>query len=228
MPVAYSMDLADRVRQQLAGVERVTEQEMFGGLSFLVAGHMCCGAYGDDLVVRIPPELHHDALVRPHTREMEMGTRAMRGLILVDREGLEDDADLNLWVRLGLARATALPPKAVKKRATVAKKAGAEAGRRAGPKVGRAAPRATKKAAAKQTVKTAAKSTAKGVPRTTKKAAAKSAVKTVTKATTTRALKATRKAVPAAARKGAKVTTRTSAVRAPARSRKTAKASTRR
>jgi TfoX-like protein len=110
--VAYSQDLADRIRRQLVGVKRVTEQEMFGCLSFLVAGHICCGAFGDGLVVRVPPELHHDALVRPHVREMEMGGRSMRGMVLVDGEGLADDADLQLWVRLGLARAASLPPKA--------------------------------------------------------------------------------------------------------------------
>jgi hypothetical protein len=109
------MDLADRVRHQLAGVKGVTEQEMFGGLSFLVAGHMCCGVLGDDLIARLPPELHHDALVRPHVREMDMGGRSMRGLVLVDRVGVADDPDLELWVRLGLARAKTLPPKPLKR-----------------------------------------------------------------------------------------------------------------
>ena len=31
---------------------------MFGGISFMVGGNMCCGVMGDDLVVRIDPTLH--------------------------------------------------------------------------------------------------------------------------------------------------------------------------
>jgi TfoX N-terminal domain len=184
--VTYNMELADRIRHQLAGVKRVTEQEMFGGLSFLVAGHMCCGAYGDDLVVRIPPELHHDALVRPHTRGMEMGARAMRGLIVVDREGLSDDADLNLWVRLGLARASALPPKAVKKSATAAKRTPARAGRPVATKAPKRPAKATKKAAAKRVAKTSGRAAA---PRTAKKVG-KAAPRTATDAAKAAAKKA--------------------------------------
>ena len=162
--VAYSPDLADRIRTQLQGVKRVTEQEMFGGLSFLVAGHICCGAYGEDLIVRVPPELHHDALVRPHVREMDMGGRSARGMVLVGHDGLVDDGDLQLWVRLGLARASALPPKPAKR---VAKKGAVKkAANRVAPKTVKKAATAVVKKAAKKMAKTAAK---KAVPQARQK-----------------------------------------------------------
>jgi TfoX/Sxy family transcriptional regulator of competence genes len=109
MPI--DAELADRVRAQLGDVKKVTEKEMFGGLAFFAAGNMCCSVSGDGLLVRIRPDLFHDALTRPHVAEMEMGGRTMKGYVRVNHEGLVDDAELELWVRLGLSYAQSLPPK---------------------------------------------------------------------------------------------------------------------
>jgi len=139
--VVYSEELAGRLRERLGTVNRVTEREMFGGVSFMVAGNMCCGVLGDDLVVRIDPTLHHDALTRPNVSEFVMGGRSSRGMIRVGPAGVADDDELALWVRLGIAHATSLPPKkagAKKKAAPKAKKA---------PAVRKKAPAAKKKAA---------------------------------------------------------------------------------
>ena len=122
--VAYDADLADRVRERLAKETRISEREMFGGLGFMWAGNMICGVQGDGLLARVPPELHHDALTRPHVREMEMGARTMKGFVVVGRDGVTDDGELDLWVRLGLTHAKSFPPKsAKKKKAAPAKKA---------------------------------------------------------------------------------------------------------
>jgi TfoX/Sxy family transcriptional regulator of competence genes len=126
MPI--DAELAERVRAQLADVKKVTEKEMFGGLAFFAAGNMCCSVSGDGLLVRIRPDLFHDALTRPHVSEMAMGGRTMKGYVRVNQEGLVDDAELELWVRLGLSYAQSLPPKkpakkkAIKKKAPVTKK----------------------------------------------------------------------------------------------------------
>lgn len=123
MPI--DADLAHRVREQLADVKKVTEKEMFGGLAFFAAGNMCCSVSSDGLLVRIRPDLFHDALTRPNVSEVEMGGRTMKGYIRVDQDGLVDDAELGLWVKLGLSYAQSLPSKkpAKKKRAPVKKKA---------------------------------------------------------------------------------------------------------
>jgi len=122
--VAYDEQLADRLREHLAPIKQVTEREMFGGISFMVGGNLCCGVLGDDLLVRIDPTLHHDALTRPNVSEFEMGGRTSRGMIRVGPRGVEADDELALWVRLGIAHATSLPPKkaAAKRKAAPAKK----------------------------------------------------------------------------------------------------------
>ena len=42
--MAYDRELAERLREQLAQVENVTEKGMFGGLAFLVNGNMAVSA----------------------------------------------------------------------------------------------------------------------------------------------------------------------------------------
>jgi hypothetical protein len=158
--VAYDEELADRVREHLdeAHVRLVTEQEMFGGISFMIAGNMCCGVLGDDLVVRIDPTLHHDALTRPDVSEFTMGGRTSKGMIRVAPSGIEEELDLALWLRLGIAHATSLPARkagakkktASKTKAATKKKAAARKApaRKATPAKKRAAPVKKKKAAA--------------------------------------------------------------------------------
>ena len=84
---------------------------MFGGIAFMLAGNMFCGIVKDELMVRVGPERHDDALSQPHARPMDFTGRAMRGMVYVQPEGFRTDSDLKQWVDLGLMFAAALPPK---------------------------------------------------------------------------------------------------------------------
>jgi TfoX/Sxy family transcriptional regulator of competence genes len=108
--VAYDENLAARVRTLLAHRTDVGERKMFGGLTFMVAGHMCCGVNGDELIVRLDPDGEADALAEPDARPMDFTGRPMRGFVTVQPEGLKG-AQLNQWVREAVARAESLPPK---------------------------------------------------------------------------------------------------------------------
>ena len=57
--MAYDVKLAAHVRALLAEHTDVSERKMFGGLTFMVNGHMCCGVNGDELIVRLDPD-HED------------------------------------------------------------------------------------------------------------------------------------------------------------------------
>ena len=185
--MVYSQDLADRLRAQLAPVKGVTEREMFGGISFMVGGNMCCGVLGNDLLFRIDPTLHHDALTRPHVREFEMGGRSSKGMIRVGPGPELDDDEFGLWFRLGVNHASALPPKtAAKKVATPAKKVAKK----------KAAPPDKKK-------KAAVKAPAKKTP-AKKKAPVKKRVAVKKRAPARKATKAVKKTVKKTAKKTAK------------------------
>jgi TfoX N-terminal domain len=67
--MAYDEELADRIRELIAGERDVTEQRMFGGLAFLVGGNMSVAASGQGgLMVRVDPEDAAALLGKPHAR----------------------------------------------------------------------------------------------------------------------------------------------------------------
>jgi hypothetical protein len=104
--MAYDEDLANRLRELLAG-ELVTERRMFGGLAFLIGGHMAVAASGQGgLMVRCDPQETERLSAREHARPMEMRGREMHGWLRVD-----DAGDLRPWVEIGVAYARSLPPK---------------------------------------------------------------------------------------------------------------------
>ena len=109
--MAFDEQLAERIRGALRGRDGVTEQKMFGGIAFMVNGNMAVGVTRDELMVRVGPDAHDEALAKPHVRVMEMGHRPIRGMVNVAPAGVESDADLQRWVDAGANVAAALPPK---------------------------------------------------------------------------------------------------------------------
>ena len=109
--MAYDEDLAERLRAALAGTP-VTEQRMFGGLAFLVGGHMAVAASGQGgLMVRVDPAATEALLREPGAAPFEMRGREMAGWIRVDGPVLDDDDVLLAWVERGTEYAGSLPPK---------------------------------------------------------------------------------------------------------------------
>jgi TfoX/Sxy family transcriptional regulator of competence genes len=109
--MAYDEDLANRIRELIAGGPDVTEQRMFGGLAFLVSGHMAVAASREGgLMVRVDPDTT-ETLGKPHTRTFEMRGRALEGWLRVDAEGVRTKRQLEPWVERGVAYARSLPPK---------------------------------------------------------------------------------------------------------------------
>lgn len=114
VPGAYDAELADRVRDVLAdlGVDGGREQKMFGGLAFLVGGHMAVAVSREGGVLLRVDRTDVDALLeKPHTRPMVMRGRELAGWLRVEPDGVRTRRQLMSWVRRGVAGAQALPPK---------------------------------------------------------------------------------------------------------------------
>ena len=110
--MAYDEDLANRIRELIAGERGVVEKRMFGGLAFLVGGHMSVAASGQGgLMVRVEPDQTEALLAKPHARPFEMRGRGMQGWVRVDDEGVRTKRQLEPWVKRGVAYARSLPPK---------------------------------------------------------------------------------------------------------------------
>ena len=111
--MAYDENLAARIRRLFEDREDVREQKMFGGLAFMVRGHMCCGVCDDELMLRVGREQYEAALKRPHTREMDFTGQPMHGFVFVALAGTKGRA-LRAWVDRALGFVESLPDKKTK------------------------------------------------------------------------------------------------------------------
>jgi TfoX/Sxy family transcriptional regulator of competence genes len=109
--MAFNELIAERVRNVLAEEHPITEKRMFGGLAFMVDGHMCCGIVGEELVVRVGAEAHQESLSLPHARTMDFTGRPMKGFVYVGPAGYNTKPALRKWIRRGLRFVRQLPPK---------------------------------------------------------------------------------------------------------------------
>jgi hypothetical protein len=110
--VAYDPDLAERIRELLSAERGVTEKRMFGGLAFLINGHMAVAASGKGgLMVRVAPDDTAKVLQRAHTEPMIMAGRETRGWVRVAGDGVRTTRQLRSWVDHGVGYAKTLPPK---------------------------------------------------------------------------------------------------------------------
>ena len=114
--MAYSEILADRLRVAFGGRRDVVERKMFGGVAFMVAGHMCVGIVGEVLMVRLAADDAAALLTTRHVRPMDFTGRPMKGFLYVDPPGIRTAAQLRRWVDRGVAHALSLPAKAPAKR----------------------------------------------------------------------------------------------------------------
>ena len=110
--MAFDEKFAEEVRAVLSSEEGYSEKKMFGGLCFLINGHMTCGVgKGFDLMLRVGPDQHEELLEQPHARPMDFTGRPMKGMVFVDRPGWENEEDLRRWVGQALSFVRTLPPK---------------------------------------------------------------------------------------------------------------------
>lgn len=118
----YDPVLADRIRmvlaEELLGGELdddqgdlglVEEKKMFGGLGFMVAGHLavCAGSHGD-LMVRVDPADLDALCLDDDVEPMAMAGRTSKSWIHVAPAGLGDEA-LTAWVARGVTAARSAP-----------------------------------------------------------------------------------------------------------------------
>ena len=100
--MSYSEKLAVRIRKRLAGLPNIEEKKMMGGLTFMYNGKMCVGIIKDELMCRIDPALHEQAIAKKGCRTMDFTNRPMSGYVLVDESGMGSKTDFDYWIGLGL------------------------------------------------------------------------------------------------------------------------------
>jgi len=114
--MAYDEKLAQRIRQAFGARRDIAERKMFGGLTFLWGGRMCCGIVGADLMVRVAEDQFDEVVRRPHVRPMDFTGRPMRGFVYVSPPGFRTAAALRTWLSRGERGASQKPAARARRR----------------------------------------------------------------------------------------------------------------
>lgn len=111
--MSYDAELATRIRNyfSVSNPAEIVEKEMFGGLAFLMGGHMCVGATGNRLMARVGPKQYNAALQDMHATIMDFTGKPLRGFVYVEPEALETEKGLHKWIARCEAFVKKLPPK---------------------------------------------------------------------------------------------------------------------
>ncbi len=107
------MSLEARLDAQLAKHKPVAKR-MFGGLCYMVRGHMLVGTFRDGMMARVNPDNHGAALAAPGASPMEMQGRVMKGFILITADSVKTNEAMQRWIDLALTYNATLPEKPVK------------------------------------------------------------------------------------------------------------------
>jgi TfoX/Sxy family transcriptional regulator of competence genes len=99
--MAYSELLADRVRQTLKEkqVLNFVEKRMMSGITFMVNDKMCIGVVNEEIMLRINPDWHEEAITLNGCRAMVHRNRPMRGYVFVNSAGVDLEDDLDFWIQ---------------------------------------------------------------------------------------------------------------------------------
>ncbi len=100
--MAYDEKLADRVREALVDTFNVTEKKMFRGVTFMVDDKMCISVSGNELMLRLDPDLTEQLVEEPGTRAMIHGGKHMKGFIYISPEHFKNQKDFEHWINLAL------------------------------------------------------------------------------------------------------------------------------
>ena len=109
--MAFSESQTEGIRHRLARRKNIEEKKMFGGVGFLLNGILLVGVWKDSLCVRLGPDQAEAALLEPHVKKFDITGRPMKGWVLVEPEGVEEDDQLADWIERAMKFVKALPKK---------------------------------------------------------------------------------------------------------------------
>jgi TfoX-like protein len=109
--VTFSKSLAQRIRDALGRQRCVVEKKMFGGLAFMLNGNLLVCVWKNSLIVRLGSVQGEKVLREPHVKEFDITGKPMRGWVMIEPEGIDEDAQLEGWIALAEEFVLTLPAK---------------------------------------------------------------------------------------------------------------------
>ncbi|MCF1710254.1 TfoX/Sxy family protein [Tabrizicola sp. J26] len=108
--MAWDEALAERIRTDISGHPTI-EKRMFGGLAWMLHGHMVCGIHKGGAFYRVGKANETAALALPGITPMAMNGRAMAGMVEATGEASADDVSRQKLLGLATGFVNSLPPK---------------------------------------------------------------------------------------------------------------------
>jgi TfoX N-terminal domain len=90
--MARDRGLEALLREELGDVPGLAEQRMFGGLAWLLDGHLLCAASDRGMLIRLGLERDAWALALPDVAPLQMRGRPLRGWVRAGPDTFGDDA----------------------------------------------------------------------------------------------------------------------------------------
>jgi TfoX/Sxy family transcriptional regulator of competence genes len=113
--MAFDPVLAERLREIFEPMSPVREVRMFGGIAFMLMGHMCVCVRNDEIYVRLGHDGVARAIASGEAQPFHPTKNAQAfGLATVPDAASLDDGDLQNWADRAAAFVRTLPPKAMK------------------------------------------------------------------------------------------------------------------
>ena len=110
-PMPYDERLAERLDRLIKRRKGFVQKKMFGGIGFLLNGHMCFGVYEDCLILRLGEEAAQKALASKHTRAFDITGHAMKGWVMVEAPGTRSSTAVKAWIDGAIRFVKTLPTK---------------------------------------------------------------------------------------------------------------------
>lgn len=96
--MTYDEKTAARVKKIVGRWKGISSRGMFGGVCYLLNGHMFCGIYQEYLILRLGVKGAAEALRSSLVRPLDITGRPMKGWIMVSPGGFAEDEMLSAWL----------------------------------------------------------------------------------------------------------------------------------
>ena len=109
--MVYKEENDQRIRKAVSRWRNTKSKKMFGGVCHLMDGNMFCGVLKDTLILRLGGDAAEKALELPEVKPFDITGKPMKGWVMVEESGFEDEADLKEWLIKAKTFVRTLPPK---------------------------------------------------------------------------------------------------------------------
>ena len=109
--MAYDEQLDARIKKVVSPWKGTASRKMFGGVCHLLNGKMFGGVHKDKLIVRLGPKEAEKALKKANVVPFDVTGKPMKGWVMIEKEAIQDDAELKSWLSLSKKFVKTLPDK---------------------------------------------------------------------------------------------------------------------